>query len=1499
LKGFQIHTTWRRWGPLCLFFALEAMLIFGLTGTGFAQKQNNFWYFGKNAALDFNGFDPFPLANSKMDAPAGAASVSDSTGKLLFYTDGASIWNSSHQKINSSDMSGDPWSTQSATIVPDPDTVDQYFVFTTRRFDSTSPTNYGGNFYKIRIKSGETGTIIYDFAAATGRGGLWTGLSEKFLAIPFLRSDGKTGYWFLMHEFNSDNFVRIKYDGVLNDPEFPVVGSVHKNDTVDDGTNRGAAGQMKVNDLGTRIALAVEGGKYFELFRFNTNTGVIDRPVQIPAGDQGNKFGYNHEAYGVEFSPTGRYGYQPASQNYLYGTARDGVLYQWDLSYENDPFQLRKTGQILSNNPEMQFGALQIAPNDKIYVAFKGQDFIGVINAPMRPDCKFDANGARLINNETDLGGTSELGLPAKVPVIKGPEPFYFESLCLGSETLFYITDQLGITPNTPRAWAFTNLSTGKTVTKTSVNNDYTYLFPAAGNYRVTLTVFKSGSPVQYFRNLTINPLPVVQLVQGSVKDTVILCKGSYLDLDAGFGAFYEWEDVTIKERRRTVTTDENFYNFYRVKLTDYHGCVGWDTVITRREIPPTATHTTIRAFCSQKDGSATVIPNGNIANFTYRWEGYPSETSNTLSGINGGQYIVHVTRISTGCEVVDTIHVDELGGSSIKINHDRDTVCPGTPFTLKLEGAAEYEWVSPSGLTGSEVTVSIDETTVYVVDATSIDEGRTCVTRVTDTIRVFPRHKPDLGADLTSCQGWTVEVDGGEDYIDWNWSDGQSGRIARVKNNEDALVLYATDRNQCIFTDTIGVHFMPSPAVDLGKDLSVCSTDPVILSGGAGDSYLWNTGETTQTLFVSKSGDYSVMITKDGCSLSDTVHIQLNDPGKLKLDSVSFRDISCFGAANGSIRVFAKGDGLNFYYSIDDGLTYLDNGGIFENLEPGIGYRIKVLEDSVCQANYSQPITITQPDSLLVKFCTLPPSCRECTDGSITVATITGGTPPYVITLNEVIQDSVMLNLGIGNYSLKVTDAQLCTATYEVILADGMRPEIISSVNEPVCSGTPVTLRVTNSLMAEWILPDGRSDLEIVVYPLVTTTYRVKAINADADYFFCENLLEFTIEIIPFIPPELGEDITACDGDTVDLDGGDYIGWEWSNGMTGRNIRLTQTINPLYLTVLDSEGCFLRDTVYVGFSPHPAINLGQDQSLCTSDPVILSGGSGDSYLWNTGEVTQEITTTLSGQYSLVITRNGCSSADSVNITLLDPGLVLIDSVLTVNNACYGAATGSIEIFVHGSGTDYLYSIDDGVTYQGTGFFDHLSSADSYRIWILADSLCYKEYSSAVSIGQPDSILVTYRLKSPKCETCNDGKLTLDISGGTPPYQINLSGAPIGLITETLSLGHYTLEVTDAAMCVKTLEFTLELLNQVPNVITTNGDGVNDLWKIPMLRYYPDAIVRVFNGSGKLVFESQTGYPVPWDGRDNGNPLPLGTYYYLINLGQGEQQLTGYLTILR
>jgi gliding motility-associated-like protein len=82
--------------------------------------------------------------------------------------------------------------------------------------------------------------------------------------------------------------------------------------------------------------------------------------------------------------------------------------------------------------------------------------------------------------------------------------------------------------------------------------------------------------------------------------------------------------------------------------------------------------------------------------------------------------------------------------------------------------------------------------------------------------------------------------------------------------------------------------------------------------------------------------------------------------------------------------------------------------------------------------------------------------------------------------------------------------------------------------------------------------------------------------------------------------------------------------------------------------------------------------------------------------------------------------------------------------------------------------------------------------------------------------------------------------------------------------------------------------------------LTPHGDAFNEKWVIPSLKDFPECQVQVFNGSGKLVWWSVTGYPEPWVGRDKaGNVLPMGAYYYLISLQTGLKPIKGSVSILR
>jgi len=105
---------------------------------------------------------------------------------------------------------------------------------------------------------------------------------------------------------------------------------------------------------------------------------------------------------------------------------------------------------------------------------------------------------------------------------------------------------------------------------------------------------------------------------------------------------------------------------------------------------------------------------------------------------------------------------------------------------------------------------------------------------------------------------------------------------------------------------------------------------------------------------------------------------------------------------------------------------------------------------------------------------------------------------------------------------------------------------------------------------------------------------------------------------------------------------------------------------------------------------------------------------------------------------------------------------------------------------------------------------------------------------------------------------------------------------------------------TGETSCTATDELTVKILKpvKVPNAFSPNGDGINDNWQITNITDYEKATVQVYNRYGQMVYRSE-GYGTPWDGKVNGGPLPVGTYYYIIELKNGFAPLTGSVTIIR
>ncbi|TAE46661.1 MAG: OmpA family protein [Cytophagales bacterium] len=341
-----------------------------------AQGEANIWYFGTNAGIDFSNNEPVVLTNGKLSTTEGCATMSDANGNLLFYTNGVDIWNKEHTLMtNGTGLLGHLSSTQSAVIVQKPKDKNLYYIFTVDVADSNNGLSY--SIVDISLEEGK-GKVIEKNVQ------LIAPTAEKVTAI---RHKDNNSVWVITHKWGNDEYFAylLTEKGVQNSPVISAIGEIQGMESDN------SIGYMKASSDGKKLAVAIKGKSLFELFNFDNLTGKITNPIALKAEE-------GELAYGVEFS---------SDNTKLYGTTGSSFnIYQFDLKAEN----INKTREVIGKTQSWA-GALQMAPNGKIYISEYAYSYLGCIEHPNKKGL-----ASTFIRNAIDLKGKKcQLGLPTFV----------------------------------------------------------------------------------------------------------------------------------------------------------------------------------------------------------------------------------------------------------------------------------------------------------------------------------------------------------------------------------------------------------------------------------------------------------------------------------------------------------------------------------------------------------------------------------------------------------------------------------------------------------------------------------------------------------------------------------------------------------------------------------------------------------------------------------------------------------------------------------------------------------------------------------------------------------------------------------------------------------------------------------------------------------------------------------------------------------------------------
>ncbi len=344
----------------------------------FAQGEAANWYFGKSAGISFRGDSAIAQTNSRLITEEGSASISDKNGNLLFYTNGITVWNRLHRVMpNGNGLMGMKSSTQSALILPKPGNDSIFYIFTT---DVQAQSN-GMRYSTVNMKKDKgNGDLVFknNFMVAPA--------TEKLTAV---KHSNNRDWWVVGHRWNSNGYMAylVSPEGVSVQAVVSNVGTVHG------GNNRQAIGYLAPSPDGTKLASALwDDASNFEILHFDRSTGQLSNPILLTGFTQ---------AYGVAFSPDG---------SKLYGTAngaggKKAQVVQFDLQ-AGSPEAISKSAVVVGTSASPRFGAIQLGPDGKLYVARQDNNYLGVISNPNAAGlaCTYTDNGFHLAGRKSDLG---------------------------------------------------------------------------------------------------------------------------------------------------------------------------------------------------------------------------------------------------------------------------------------------------------------------------------------------------------------------------------------------------------------------------------------------------------------------------------------------------------------------------------------------------------------------------------------------------------------------------------------------------------------------------------------------------------------------------------------------------------------------------------------------------------------------------------------------------------------------------------------------------------------------------------------------------------------------------------------------------------------------------------------------------------------------------------------------------------------------------------------
>lgn len=801
----------------------------------------------------------------------------------------------------------------------------------------------------------------------------------------------------------------------------------------------------------------------------------------------------------------------------------------------------------------------------------------------------------------------------------------------------------------------------------------------------------------------------------------------------------------TSTQQNPTHTYAGNGTYTVTLTITDLSGCTNTYTHDVKVNAPITITPSITPPPCNGgTNGSISVTAAGGFGvsagygGYQYSWSNGVIGSS-TLNGASAGTYTLTVT----------------------------DGVCTTT---------ASYTVTQPTPLTAS---------TTHTDASCNLANGSATITISGGT----PPYNGINWGPLPNMQGTTATGLGPGRYI----------ADFRDANNCSSLLQYA----ETIGAGPCGVTSSTSVVNVKCRGASTGSATLTVTGNTGPQNITWNPGGLTgATISNRPAGTYTYSYTDSDPAHAFSGSVTITEPSAAIAVTLATVNTSCAASTDGQALASVGAGGVAPYnYNWN---PVGANNPVRSGLAAG-PVAVTVTDANSCSSTASA--TITGPPALTLNITKVDDSCYQSRTGSA-LANVSGGNAPYTFYWSNISSAQNNLSLGAGTYTVTVTDDKACTITGTTTLNQ-----------PPQFTHTPL---VPTNILCFGASTGAISTSASGGTGAITYTWNPSSATGNNPTGLAAGLYNVTIQdanrcriLDSVVLTQPASALTAttshtdvkCNGGsdgtlTITVGGGTPPYSFLGNPLPAGTTTVPGRTAGIYAgNVLDANGCSVPVSETITEPAVLAIGEQHIDVLCNGNStgsidITMGGGTTPyTFAWNDGVTTEDRTAIPAGNYSVTVTDfNLCTATFAVSI--VEPAALTI-SETHVNVLCNGQTTGSIDVTTGGGVSPYTFAWSDGaVTTEDRSAL----SAGNYTVTATDQNLCTITVSATIT--EPTALSVTTSHTDVKCNGGSDGTLTINVSGGTPPYSFLGNPLPAGTtVVPGRTAGTYAGNVVDANGC--------------------------------------------------------------------------------------------------